>query len=128
MDFGRMPGSRRSKKKSGGFGGFGMRGQGGSPWRIERGSLAVGIARVAVSLIIAFRPALSHWLDLRPVETLRQLQLWRLVTSAFVNPTLGGLVFAGIGFWFIGSFLERAIGYRRLVVLFVVTATIGNLA
>src|SRR5437867_11326172 len=100
MDFGKMPGSRRSQKKSGGFGGFGMRGRGqGSPWRIERGSLGLLLASAAVFAACAFVPGLLEWLVVKPAETLRHGQIWRLATPPFTNPTLRSLSFSAIRFW-----------------------------
>ena len=122
-----MPGSRRSRKVGGGYGGFGAAGA-GSPWRIERGSLALLLASVAVFAIgLAWQP-LAGWTVMLPGPTLRGFQLWRLVTAPFVNATLATLIFAALGFWWLGSFLERAIGTRRMIALFIVSAAVGNLA
>jgi membrane associated rhomboid family serine protease len=129
MDFGRMPGSKRSRKRAGGFGGFGgVRNQGGgSMWSIERGSLGLVIASIAMfAACAAWRP-LAGWVALLPRETLRGLQLWRLVSAPFVSASIGNLLFAALGFWWLGSFLERAIGTSRFITLFLVASIAGNL-
>src|SRR5262249_31047139 len=104
MDYGRMPGSRRSRKMGGGFGGL-RSGGAGSQWRIERGSLALLLASVAMFVVgLAWEP-LAGWVVMLPGPTLRGFQLWRLVTAPFVNGTLATLIFASLGFWWLGSFL-----------------------
>src|SRR5438067_1920818 len=124
MDFGRMPGSKRSKKMGGRMGGFGggMRGLGrSSMWRIERGSLWLVLVSVAVFAACAFRIEVLEALVVVPRLTFARLQLWRLVTATFVAFPLPVLAFGALGLWWIGSFVERAIGTGRTVVLFVLS-------
>jgi membrane associated rhomboid family serine protease len=55
-------------------------------------------------------------------------ELWQPITSLFVHFDLLGFVFNLIGLWFVGAFIERTQGTRRLVTLFLTAGVVANLA
>ena len=55
-------------------------------------------------------------------------QWWRLWSSQYVHLNVMHLMFNGYGIYVLGQFLERAIGARRLLVLYTISGTMGSLA
>ena len=55
-------------------------------------------------------------------------QWWRLWSSQYVHLNVMHLLFNGYGIYVLGQFLERAIGARRLLVLYTISGTVGSLA
>lgn len=51
---------------------------------------------------------------------------WRIVTAAFLHYNVVHVLFNGYALWFVGGILERALGGRRLLALFVLFAIGGN--
>ena len=124
-----MPGSKRSRKRPGGGGGFRRTGGSGgaSMWRVERGMLGLMIATVAVFVVGAYWSPLLQALLLDPVATLKHGQLWRLVTSAFVHGGFVPFLLGVLGLWWIGSFIERAVGTSRALFMFFAFTIVGSL-
>lgn len=71
------------------------------------------------------RPAMMAHLALGP--GLFSGEIWQPVTSLFVHFDLLGFVFNIIGLWFVGAFIERTQGTRRLVTLFLTAGVLANL-
>lgn len=71
------------------------------------------------------RPAMMAHLALGP--GLFSGEIWQPVTSLFVHFDLLGFVFNIIGLWFVGAFIERTQGTRRLVTLFLAAGVLANL-
>ncbi len=67
-------------------------------------------------------PVGAAWLALAPRAVLAG-QVWRLLTYAFVNASIGGVLFALLLFWSLGSEMEPQWGSRRFA-LFLAAATI----
>src|SRR5262245_34337283 len=113
MSFRTISGSRRR----GGIGGF-MGSAGRSQWRLERGMLTLIIASTAVSLLAVLVPALAPHLVLIPERALKHFELWQPVTALFVELSLGSFIFEMLFLWLMGSFVERSVGQREVIVLF----------
>ena len=94
-----------SRRGGGGFGGF--------PG-LESMAARLALAMVAGSvLVLATKTSL---LMLVPEEVL-DLQLWRLVTYAFIERDPLGIIFGAIILWSIGGWLEGVWGPRRLLLV-----------
>jgi membrane associated rhomboid family serine protease len=93
-------------------------------------NLLVFIAMVATdwqSLLMFSPAALLDFGGSSGVETIARLQLWRLLTSAFVH---GGAIHLGINLWVLsklGPEVEGQFGASRFVAIYVVAAIIGAL-
>src|SRR5262249_24313555 len=96
--------------------------------RLGRGMLAVLLASVAVSLLVALVPELAAHLVLFPERALRHLELWQPLTALFVHLSLGSLLFTALLLWLLGSFVDRAVGSRETVLLVLVTGVTGYFA
>ena len=66
-------------------------------------------------------PMAAAWLELAPGAVLAG-QVWRLVTYAIVNASIGGVLFGLLLFWSLGSEIEPRWGSRRFA-LFLAIAT-----
>src|SRR5262245_4689701 len=123
MSFRRIPGMRRG----GALGGF-RGGMGSSPWRLERGMLALMVVSAVVFVLSAVVPGLHDHLVLVPRRALRGLALWQPLTALFTNLTFGRFVLDLVFLWLMGSFVERAIGRRDAVVLYLTSGVVAYFA
>src|SRR5262245_6919185 len=123
MSFRTISGSRRR----GGMGGF-MGSAGRSQFRLEHGMLSLILASTAVSLAGWLVPALLPHLVLTAERALKHFELWQPLTALFVHVSLGSFVFDMLFLWLMGSFVERALGRRESIVLFVATGVAGYFA
>lgn len=90
--------------------------------RIPLVTRAVLVLVAAGYLLTLAWPAAALWLVLLPGAPF-VWQLWRLLTYAFVNASIGAVLFGLLLFWSLGSELEPRWGSRRFA-LFLVAATI----
>ncbi|MDL2718349.1 MAG: rhomboid family intramembrane serine protease [Acidobacteriota bacterium] len=92
-------------------------------WRrippVTRGVLVLVAAGYLLTLAA---PGVAVWLVLAPGAVLAG-QLWRLLTYAFVNASIGSVLFGLLLFWSLGSEMEPRWGSRRFG-LFLATATV----
>ena len=56
------------------------------------------------------------------------LELWQLFTSVFIHLDGVSFLFGMIGLWFVGATMEREVGRRRFLILFLLSAVLANLA
>jgi rhomboid protease GluP len=61
-------------------------------------------------------------------ELVRQGEVWRLLSSAFLHGGEAHLLMNMLGLWSFGSFLEPVLGWRRYLVLYGGSALAGSLA
>jgi len=81
------------------------------------------LALVAAGYLLTLGwPVGAAWLVLAPGAVLEG-QVWRLLTYAFVNASIGGVLFGLLLFWSLGSEMEPRWGSRRFA-YFLATATI----
>jgi membrane associated rhomboid family serine protease len=57
-----------------------------------------------------------------------QGEFWQPLTSLFVHIDFLSFAFNIIGLWFVGASVERTVGTRRFLVLFLVSGVVANLA
>jgi membrane associated rhomboid family serine protease len=69
-------------------------------------------ANVVMFLATSFMPALVNHLGLVPVLTLRELQVYRLVTYMFIHAGLLHILFNMLALWMFGTELEQMWGTR----------------
>jgi membrane associated rhomboid family serine protease len=89
--------------------------------RIPFVTRAVLVLVAAGYLLTLAAPDAAVWLALAPGSVLAG-QVWRLVTYAVVNTSIGGVLFGLLLFWSLGSELEPRWGSRRFA-LFLAFAT-----
>ena len=72
----------------------------------------------------------TEWLAMKPVETFQKLQLWRLVTGAFLHSpdSFWHIVWNMLFLWWFGSELEQMYGSREFLAFYLVSAVLGGLA
>lgn len=68
----------------------------------------------------------DRWVAL--VTTLTEGQWWRLVTPAFLHFSVTHIAFDAVLFWFLGRQIEQRDGHWVLLVIFLVSALVGNSA
>jgi membrane associated rhomboid family serine protease len=89
------------------------------------------IATVVVSILVpisgAFGENLKVWLAFIPAALTHGF-VWQPFTYTFLNPDPLGLVFAGLGLWFMGGSLEAMWGTRRFVTFYFATSVLAALA
>lgn len=61
------------------------------------------------------------------IQTLENLQLWRLLTPDLLHFSLMHLIFNGVMLWFLGSQVEAMDGRRHMLALVVLTSLGGNI-
>jgi membrane associated rhomboid family serine protease len=61
-------------------------------------------------------------------ELLEAGQWWRLISSQFVHLDIMHIAFNGYGLYVLGPMIERFFGWRRFLVLYLVSGTVGALA
>jgi membrane associated rhomboid family serine protease len=102
--------------------------------RVPAGVGALLVAMLVASAISWMSPTLGSLLVLHPVA-LAELQVWRLVTWAFVQPHPLTLVFVGMMLWWLGQQLSYEWSERRFLARFLglavgagaITALVGIL-
>ena len=70
---------------------------------------------IAFSILLSLNLGLISYIGLKPSNFLHGKYLWTLLTSMFMHANLTHLIFNMISLFFVGTFLERLIGKRRLV-------------
>lgn len=88
--------------------------------------LVLAVITVAVFIVGAYWSPLVRALLLDADRALKHGQLWRLVTVAFVHGGFVPFLFGVLGLWWIGSFIERAIGTSRAVLMFFACTLAGS--
>ncbi len=76
------------------------------------------VVYIVLSILIAANPTLINFIGLKPLAILQGKNLWTLLTSMFMHeplPNVTHILFNMISLFFVGTFLERIIGKRRLV-------------
>lgn len=68
----------------------------------------------------------DRWVAL--VATLTEGQWWRLITPAFLHFSIMHIAFDAVLFWFLGRQIEQRDGHWVLLVIFLVSALVGNSA
>ena len=92
-------------------------------WRRIPPVTRVVLVLVAAGYLLTLAaPAVAFWLVLAPGAVLAG-QVWRLLTYAFVNASIGGVLFGLLLFWSLGSEMEPRWGSRRFA-LFLAAATL----
>lgn len=80
--------------------------------------------------ILAHHPesVITTWLDLDPVKTVRQGQIWRLVTYSFCHDRYGVLhiLFNMLFLWWFGRTLELMYGSREFLILYLTAAVFSG--
>jgi len=89
------------------------------------------IGTVVVSILVpitgAFGESLKALLAFTPAALWHGF-VWQPFTYTFLNPDPLGLVFAGLGLWFMGGSLEAMWGTRRFVTFYFATSVLAALA
>ncbi len=76
------------------------------------------VVYIILSILIAANPTLINFIGLKPSAILQGKNLWTLLTSMFMHeplPNVTHILFNMISLFFVGTFLEKIIGKRRLV-------------
>ena len=60
-------------------------------------------------------------------DTIQNREWWRVVTTLFLHANPLHLLMNGIALWMFGSAVERTMGWWRLMVVFLVAGSLGNL-
>jgi membrane associated rhomboid family serine protease len=90
---------------------------------------ALVIANIAIYLLYLFVPSIE-----KPMERLLTVgpamlrEPWQPVTAMFVHTSLLNIVFGLIGIWFVGEYIERTLGTRRFLALYLGAGILGNVA
>ncbi len=95
---------------------------------LRSASLVLIIANVAISMMAFSSPALFQALDFH-VASIRQGEIYRIVTSAFLHADFGHLLFNMITLFFFGPVLESRgmLGRNRFLLLYFVSMIAGGL-
>jgi membrane associated rhomboid family serine protease len=97
--------------------------QGRRPW-VTR--VLVG-ACVLIHVLGIFWLGSPEWAETSR-EKLREGEIWRLLSAAFLHRGEIHLLMNMMGLWSFGGFLEPVLGWRRYLVLYGVSALVGSLA
>jgi len=73
------------------------------------------ITFIVFSILVSLNSSLINYIGLRPDNFLKGKYLWTLLTSMFMHANLTHLIFNMISLFFVGTFLEKLIGKRRLI-------------
>jgi len=67
-------------------------------------------------------------LSMNPVETFKGLQLWRLVTAAFLHDpdSFFHIIWNMFFLWWLGNEMEEMYGHREFLTFYLVAAVVGN--
>lgn len=80
------------------------------------------LALIAAGYLLTLAaPAVAVWLVLAPGAVLAG-QVWRLLTYAFVNTSIGSILFSGLMVWMLGSEMEPRWGSRRFALFLAAAA------
>jgi membrane associated rhomboid family serine protease len=104
-------------------------------WEATRPVATIGlIVAIAIGFVLQWRwgrgdplVALGAMGSLVPAAV-ADGEVWRLASSAFLHAGLQHAAFNALALWILGSFVERILGTRRLLVLVLGSALAGNLA
>jgi hypothetical protein len=91
--------------------------------------LLIVVGAAALVWLLGGRPVqaeMVRWLVLDPASLARG-EVWKLVTTAFVNPDMLGLIFDVLLMWLFVPVLERWWGSKRFISFFFATTIVGNL-
>ena len=99
--------------------------------RPEGATLALLLAFAAAFLVdaVVFEGALQEplWLYAGNIpDSVRHGEWWRLVTALFLHANPPHLVMNGVTLWLFGTAVEKTVGRWRLLVIFLVAGTLGN--
>lgn len=99
--------------------------------RPTRAATALLVAIVAIYLSLLFleepvKPWIVSHFALLPRQALGP-QPWQLLTSAFIHTHFGLLISDGFAIWIFATAVERRVGPRRMLALFVVAQLVGAL-
>lgn len=94
---------------------------------LGRGMLLIMIVTSAVFVLCMLRPALIGYLILTPQIALRHFALWQPLTALFTHVDFRSFLIDMLMFWLIGSFVERSVGRRETLALFLVSGVGGYL-
>ncbi|MEM1534920.1 MAG: rhomboid family intramembrane serine protease [Candidatus Pacearchaeota archaeon] len=84
--------------------------------------------------VLVFIPAIillskfPDWIALKPANILRGKFLWTIITSMFVHGGFFHLIANMISLIFLGSFLERLIGWKRFLFIYFVSGLVADAA
>jgi membrane associated rhomboid family serine protease len=91
-------------------------------WIFQHGALTARAVELGNTLI----PGHEQFLSLGPVVGVSQGDWWRLITAAFLHYGPFHLLLNMFALFFAGTLLERAIGSRRFLLLYVVSGLAGS--
>ncbi|QDX39714.1 rhomboid family intramembrane serine protease [Salarchaeum sp. JOR-1] len=78
--------------------------------------------------VLGIEQGTRAWLDLFTLNTSHPLYVWTWVTSVFAHGGLTHIVFNSIVLYFFGPVVERRIGSKKFVALFLVSGALAGLA
>ena len=81
----------------------------------------------AMFLNFLFPNFIENYLALKPLDILQGKNLWTLVTSMFVHANLFHLFANMLSLMFLGTFLERLIGSKRFLKLYLAAGLLGSI-
>lgn len=91
--------------------------------------LALNVVFFIVMLILQYNnPSALEEVAIQPSYILQGQKLWTIVTSMFMHGSLAHLFVNMISLLFIGSFLERLIGSKRFIFIYILSGIIASLA
>lgn len=104
-------------------------------WQATRPVATIGLI-VAIAVVFGLQWVWGHGNTLAPLRVMGSLvppavadgEVWRLASSAFLHAGIQHAGFNALALWILGSFVERILGSRRLLVLVLGSALAGNLA
>jgi membrane associated rhomboid family serine protease len=79
------------------------------------------------AVVAPIRGFVDEHLALGP-PVLQRLELWQLLTSIFVHLDGVAFLFGMVGLWFVGAAMERELGRRRFLLLFLLSGVLANVA
>jgi len=94
-----------------------------TPFRYSFNSVSfyiIGI-NILIYLLTSMNPNLYNYLSLNVINVVRNSMFWQFLTYMFVHGGLSHLVFNMLGLLFFGLTLERAIGSKEFLLLYLVS-------
>lgn len=82
---------------------------------------------ILIYLLTAMKPEFYSYLSLNVINVLRSSMYWQFITYMFVHASLTHLVFNMLGLLFFGLTLERAIGSKEFLLLYMVSGFVSGL-
>lgn len=89
--------------------------------------LALIVINVVIYLLQQIVPDLEFYLALEPWIVIRNLQVWRLVTYAFLHANFSHILFNMYAIWLYGRLLGIALGPKRFLTLYLSSSILGGL-